>query len=203
MSLAKSFICVLFAISALALVPASAEDAPPAPDGGAKQGGGQGGGGQGGRGNFDPEQFKQRMLDRMKESLGLSDDEMKALQPKIEAVQKLQAQVRGGARGFGGFGGGGGMQRRRGGNGGGGDATPAAPTTPPEPKSESEKKTQELQALVDNKENTDVKAIKAKLQEVREIREKARGDLKKAQDELRELLTPKQEAQLVLMGILE
>jgi len=183
----RSWICsMVLAASSLVLGKAAAEDtAPPAPPppnaGGANAQVGQ-------RRQFDPAQFRQRMLDRIKENLALSDDEMKALQPKIEAVQNLQQQARGG--GFGGFG------RRR-------NQDPAAAAQPaPEPKNDVEKKTQELQALLDNKDS-DSKAIQDKLKELRDLREKAKGDLKKAQDELRELLTPRQEAQLVLMGLLE
>ncbi|MGE5608946.1 MAG: hypothetical protein ACM359_06815, partial [Bacillota bacterium] len=52
--------------------------------GGGRQG--RGGRGQQGAGNFDPAQFRQRMMDRMKERLGASDDEWKVLQPKFEKV---------------------------------------------------------------------------------------------------------------------
>jgi len=142
-------------------------------------------GGGGGR-QFDPEAFRKQMLDRLKERLGVTEDEWKALQPKVEAVQKLvmESRMRGGNM----FG------RRRGGE------DPNQPQ--PEPRNELEKKTRELQALADNKD-ADPKAVKDKMKEIRDLREKAKGDLKKAQDELRELLTPRQEAQLLLMGYLE
>jgi Spy/CpxP family protein refolding chaperone len=173
----------------------SAEDnagvAPPPNNGnGNGAGGGGGNGGGQGRRNFDPAQFRQRMLDRIKEQLGFSDDEMKAIQPKLEAVQNLQQQTRGGM--------GGGFFRRRQQQDGTGNPPPPAP----EPKTDLEKKSQELQTLLDNKDS-DAKAISEKLKELRELREKAKGDLKKAQDELRELLTPRQEAQLVMMGLLD
>ena len=135
---------------------------------------------------FDPEQMRQRMLDRTKETLGVTDDEWKALQPKIEAVQKLamDSRMRGGSM----FG------RRRGGE----DANQPQP----EPRNELEKKTRELQALAD-KMDADPMAVKEKLKEVRDLRDKGKADLKKAQDELRELLTPRQEALMVLMGLLD
>src|SRR5689334_15110354 len=57
-----------------------------------------GGGGRGGR-NFDPAQMRQRMEERLKEALGTSDEEFKALQPKIENVMKARRD----ASGFGGF----------------------------------------------------------------------------------------------------
>ena len=45
--------------------------------------------------------------------------------------------------------------------------------------------------------------IKAKLTALRGAREKAKQNLIKAQQELREVLTLKQEAQLVMMGMLD
>lgn len=151
---------------------ATAEDAPAAPPPGRQQ--------------WDPEQMRQRMLDRIKESLAPSDEEWKVLQPKIESVQKLAMQARtGGGAMFG---------RRRNNN--------APPPENAAPKTDLEKKVQELQTLIDNKES-DPKVMKTKMQEVRDVRDKAKVDLKKAQEDLRELLTPKQEAQLMLMGMLE
>src|SRR5882724_3741987 len=82
--------------------------ATPPNNGGNNQGGNnQQGGGRGNRGggNFDPAAFQQRMLDGIKTSLGVNDDEWKALQPKIEAVTKAQRDARTGG-GFGNFGGG-------------------------------------------------------------------------------------------------
>jgi Spy/CpxP family protein refolding chaperone len=166
-------------------------DAPPAA-------GGQGGGGN--RRQFDPEEFRKRMQERMKENLGVNDDEWKALQPKIDAVQKAQAATRGGGFGrmFGGGGGGG--NRNRGGNNPQNAPQAEDPNAPP--KSEVEKKHTALQTLADKKD-ADEKAVKDALKEYRDARDKSKVDLKKAQDELKELLTPRQEAQLVLMGLLE
>src|SRR5689334_15173086 len=72
-----------------------------------------------GRGNFDPAQFRQRMLDDLKERLEVTNDsEWKLISERIEKVMDAQRETRMG--GFGGFGRGGG--RRGGGdNGGGGD----------------------------------------------------------------------------------
>ena len=66
----------------------------------------------GGRGNFDPAQMRERMMTRIKEQLGATDDEWKAIEPKVDKVMTAQRESRGGF-GFGGFGGG------RGGPGGG------------------------------------------------------------------------------------
>jgi Spy/CpxP family protein refolding chaperone len=174
---------------------------------------GQGGQGQP-RGNFDPEQFRQRIAERMKEVMGASDDEWSVIQPKLDKVMQLQRQSasgRGmgalfgrGGRGPGGGGPGGGDRgpgggdrgdrgdRQRGGPGGlfGGDEnSPVALAS------------RELQKSVENNAGAD--ELKARLTALREARTKAREELTKAQHELRELLTTKQEAALVMMGMLE
>src|SRR5262245_28244140 len=71
-------------------------------------GGGQGGqGGQGGPPpDFNPQAMRQRMMDRMKERLGATDDEWKVLSPKIEKVMSVQRDLRGGGGPGGMFGGG-------------------------------------------------------------------------------------------------
>lgn len=156
--------------------------------------GGQGGNRQ--RGNFDPEQMRQRIMERLKETLAPSDDEWKVLQPKIEAVQKAQAEAR--TMGFGGMRGRGRGQGPQTGIPAGGAEAPAQR----EPRNDLERKSQELSALLEKKDS-DPKTITDKLQELRDTREKARAALKKAQDELKELLTPQQEARLVMMGMLD
>jgi Spy/CpxP family protein refolding chaperone len=160
--------------------------APGAQAGGAggNQGGGQGGGGRGGRGNFDPAQMRQAMMDRIKESLGASDEDWKILQPKIEKVTTLQAQVRSGSM----FGG------RRGGPGGGDGG--GVPTN------DVDAKAQELRTVLDKKDATN-DDLAQKVTALRTAREKARTEIAKAQMALRETLTPRQEAQLVLVGILD
>jgi Spy/CpxP family protein refolding chaperone len=65
-----------------------------------------------------------------------------------------------------------------------------------------EKKSQALQTLLDNKQ-AKPEAVAASLKAYRDARAKTRQDLAKAQQELRDLLTVRQEAQLVTMGILE
>ncbi|MCY2954368.1 MAG: hypothetical protein NTU53_20750 [Planctomycetota bacterium] len=148
----------------------------------AQAAGGGGGGGRGNRGggNFDPAQMRQRMMDRMKEQLGATDDEWKVLMPKIEKVMQAQRDSRGG--GFGGMGG-------RGGRGGNDQA----------PETAIGKAAQDLRTTLENK---DAKAdeISAKLKAYREARESAQQALAQAQKELKEVLTLRQEAILVLDG---
>ena len=150
--------------------------------------GGQGGpggdrgdrGGRGGRGNFDPEEFRQRIADRMKEQFGFSDAEFKAIQPLIEDVQTKQREVRSGGRGFGGFGGFGGRGGGRGGDRDGGDPAYEA-----------------LQKAIESGNN-----IEAKLKAFRDARAKKEAALKKSQDTLKSVLTIKQEAVAVTMGLI-
>jgi hypothetical protein len=65
-----------------------------------------------------------------------------------------------------------------------------------------EQKSRDLRASLENKE-AKPEELKAKLAAYREARQKAKADLTKAQEELRELLTVRQEAVLVMMGTLE
>ena len=150
---------------------------------------------RGDRPQRDPEQMRQRMEQfrqeastRMRESLGMNEDEWKAIQPKIEKVSTLSRQSRGGMFG--------GMRRGRGG------APDAAPRPTDQPQSDVEKKTTELQTLLPNKEASPDQ-IKAALKGLREARAKAADELTAARKELREALTLRQEAQLVLMGLLD
>ena len=159
--------------------------------------------GERGRGNFDPAAFREQMNQRTRERLGASEEEWKVLQPRIEKVQTAQRNYSSGGRGGfgGGFGGGPGGPggRTRGGNGGG-DAQPAAATTTPE--SPVAKAAAELRTVTENKEAA-AADVKAKLDAYRAARAKAKEELAAAQKELTELLTPKQEAVLVSMGMLD
>jgi hypothetical protein len=161
-------------------VPAIAQPQPGQP----AQPGQPGAGGGGGRAGF-----QQRMNDQLKQQLGVTDEEFTALQPKIEAVTTAQRATRGGGM----FGGGGG---RRGQNGGGAAGTPPADATPTQAASA------ELKTTLDNKE-AKPEEIKAKLAALRDARAKAKEALVKAQTELQGLLTQRQEAVLVNMGILD
>ena len=140
-----------------------------------------GGGGPGG----NPQQFRQRMEDRLKADLGVTDDEWKALQPRVEKVMELQRASF--VRGFG--------RRGRGGNGGDPNQS-LAPSTPVQAKA------QDLQKVLDNKD-AKPEEIKAALQALRDVRTQAREDLTKAQSDLRDLLTTRQESVLVMAGLLE
>jgi 8-oxo-dGTP pyrophosphatase MutT (NUDIX family) len=151
----------------------------------------------GGRGNFDPAQMRERMMNRIKEQLGATDDEWKAIQPKVDKVMTAQRESRGRRRLWrirrrGGGGGGGGA----GGGGGGGGGADQQPTTA------VGKASQDLRTTLDNKDAAP-ETIAKKLAALREAREKARKDVADAQKELKEILTQRQEAVLVINGMLE
>jgi hypothetical protein len=137
---------------------------------------------EGGRGGFNRDEWRQRMTQRLKEDLAVSDDEWKVLEPRIEKVRNAQMQARGG------FG--------RGGPGGreGGASD--------QPQSALAKASQDLRTALDDKSST-TEVVKARLEALRQARTKAREDLAAAQKELRELLSVKQEAYLVMTGMLE
>jgi len=139
---------------------------------------------------FDPAQFRERMMNNIKERLGATDDEWKVISPKVEKVMTAQRDARGGGGGFGGFGGGGG---RRGGGGGGADQQPTT---------ETGKASAELRTALENKD-TPADDIAKKLAAYREARDKGRAQLLAAQKELKEILTQRQEAVMVNMGMLE
>jgi hypothetical protein len=191
---------------------AAAQQQPGDRGGGRGNRGGPGGGG-GGDGTDRMAEFRQRMSDRIKEAMGATDAEWQVLQPKIEKIQTLQlaAATRGmggmfggggggrGGPGGGGPGGGGAGGGAAGGGGGGftrGDGGSDANASP------VQQKTRDLQASIDNKD-AKPEELKAKLAALREAKQKAKADLAKAQDELRELLTIRQEAVLVMMNTLE
>jgi peptidoglycan hydrolase CwlO-like protein len=169
--------------------------AAPAGEGGGRRGGAGGGPAGGPRQGqrFNREEMQRMMAERLKETLEVSDEEWTVFEPRITKVLTLSQQS-------GGFGGMGMMMRgRRGGFGQGapgGDAQAQQQELTP-----VEKSTQELQTLLDNKD-AKPEEIKAKLTTYRDAREKARQELVKAQKELREIVSVRQEAQLVLMGLL-
>lgn len=149
-------------------------------------GGGPGGPGGGGRGNWDPAQIRQRMMEGLKEQLKPSDEEWQVLQPKIEAVLAAQRSARAGGMGmmWGGRGGGGREGR------GGGDDT------------ELGRASRELRTLLQS-DGADAKDIAARLEAYRAARAKAEEQLKTARAELKDLVTQRQEAVLVMATLLE
>jgi hypothetical protein len=143
---------------------------------------------------------KQRQK-QLQEELGATDEEWKALGPKIEKVRTLSRLV----GDDGGAGAPGGMPGGMFGGGPGGIAGRASLMRNLDPNAQPadiEKKSQALQTLLDNKQ-AKPEAVVASLKAYRDARVKTKQDLAKAQQELKDLLTVRQEAQLVTMGILE
>jgi Spy/CpxP family protein refolding chaperone len=157
--------------------------------GGGNGGGGNGGGGGGGRrggggggGNFDPAQMQQRMMDRYRQDLNFTNDaEWSAVQPLVQKVMDARMAV-----GRGGFGRGG----RGGGQGGGGGGFGQ-----PNPERDALQK-----AIDDNAPAGQIKDLLAKYQASQKARQ---AKLVAAQADLRKVLTPTQEAQATLSGLLD
>lgn len=157
-------------------------------------------GGEGRRGNFDPEQMRQRMMERYKEVLEIkSDDEWKVIEPRIQKITEARREVGFGGGGFrmfaGGPGGPGG--RRGGGDGAQGDNQERRRNFGPQPSAAA----QDLQKALDAKASSET--IKAKLAAYREERQQKQAKLDAAQDELKKVLNLKQEAAAVLAGLLD
>ena len=141
------------------------------------------------------ERFRQRASERMQEALGVENDkEWKVMYAQIEKVQGLQRDAQaGGMRGM--------MERfgRRGGRVGGRRGMPDVPEAE---QTNVQKKTQALRTLLEN-EQAKPAEIKSALDEFRKAREKSRQELAAARKSLREIVALRQEAQLVLMGVLD
>lgn len=151
-----------------------------------------GGGGGGGRGNFDPAQFQQRMMDRVRDELEFTNDaDWSAVQPLVQKVFDAQRDLRSGQMA--------GMRmmfRRPGSqpddNGrrqrfGGFMGQPSAEYTA-------------LQDAINN--NAPASQIKDLLARYSASQKAKEDKLKSSQDALRAVLDVKQEAEATLMGLL-
>ena len=143
------------------------------------RGGDRGGRDRGQRGEWDRSQIMDRIMDRYRENLGFSVAEWKVVQPKVQAVMDNRISGASGMMSM--FGG---SRRGRGGD----SSTEKTPTS-------------ELRDLLE-KEDASKGDIKAKLAAYRADRKAREAKLKKAQEDLRQFLTIKQEAQAVLAGLL-
>jgi hypothetical protein len=153
------------------------------------------------RGGFnpDPGAMQQRMMEFMKTRLGITDDaEWAIIEPRLSKVMTLSRSASNMGGMMRGMMGRGGMDRggRRRPDIAGRQDTLEAADDPVQKASDS------LQETLDKTDAT-AEEIKTKLQAFREAREKAQQDLAKARQELRDVLTLRQEAQLVLMGMLD
>lgn len=186
-------------VSVMGLVVASQSLSQPR-QGGQRQGvqggpeGRQGMQGRPGGPQFDPAQMRQMMEQRMKEMLGATDEEWKVLGPRVMKVQELTRQSAGGGPGM--------MFGPMGRRGPGGDRPGGRGMGINRELTEVEKIQQELQTTLEDTAATPDQ-IKQQVTKLRAAREKARQELAKAQQDLRQVLTVRQEAQLILMGMLD
>jgi hypothetical protein len=179
---------LVLSIAAITLIAAAVAIAaePPAGGPGERPGGGpQGGPGMregGPRGNrpqMNPEEMQKRRMDQIKSTLQMTDEKWKAVEPLLQKVMTLSMELRGGGR--------------RGPNAEQNAATPA---------SEIATKTNELRTLMGDAAATD-DAVKAKLAELTAAKDKVKAALAAARTDLCKALTVKQQANLVLTGILD
>ena len=135
-----------------------------------------------GNGGDRAEQFRQKMNEFLKTALKASDDEWAIIQPLLEKVQAKQRETIMSRFNFPGG--------RRGGDRPGRPERPAAPEV------------DALKAALEA-EGTSPADIKTRLEAVRAARKKALTELDQAREDLRKVLTQRQEATLVMVGILE
>jgi hypothetical protein len=149
----------------------------------------QGQGRRGGRGNFDPAEFQQRMMDNVKDRLAFTNDtEWAAVQPLVQKVFDTRRDV--------GFAGMNMLRAGRGGNGGGGDDQRQRRNAFNQPTPEADS----LQKALDDK--APAAQVKAALEKYRSVHKDKQAKLEAAQEDLRKVLTSRQEAQAVLLGLL-
>jgi hypothetical protein len=131
-----------------------------------------------------------RYMERLRQQLGASEEEWKVLEPKVDKLLQAQQEVRAGIRGIGG-----------GGIGGGGRGGGFLGANSGEPSEVEEA----ASALREAARDPDVPARDTALvlKDYRSAREKARRRVADAQRELRDLLTQRQEAILLMNGLLE
>ncbi len=176
-------------------------------------------------GNFDPAQMRQRMLERLREQLEVKDDaEWNLLSQRIQKVMEARRAL-GGPGGPGGFGmmGPGGPPPRTDGaapgqdgpppggpdqpggpdvaGGPGGQGGPGGPGGPGGFNRTSSPEVEALRKAVEAKAST--AELKAKLAEVRAARQQKEADLTKAQEDLKQLLSVRQEAVAVMFGLVK
>jgi hypothetical protein len=153
--------------------------------------------------NFDPQQIQQtlqkRIMDNLRQQLAITNDaEWTVIEERLSKVSQMRTEstlstsmgLLGGMRSNA-TGRGGGM----GGMGGMGGLAGLMGLASSDPALES------LQQSVDN--NAPKAQLKQALEELREKRKQKQADLAKAQDDLRSILTTRQEAILVLAGMLD
>ncbi len=141
------------------------------------------------------EEFRQKMAERLKTSMKVTDDEWTVIQPLIEKVTTKMREAGGGRGGppRGGdprSGGGGGTPGGGSSSSGGGD------------RSSGSMERDALRTALEN-ESASPEELKAKLTALRDSRKKAIAEVEVLREDLKKVLTVRQEALLVSYGILE
>ncbi len=129
---------------------------------------------------FDPVKMRQRIEARLKESLGVTQEEWKVLQPKIAKLRDAQKLSQIGFVGRGSY----------------------LPSTDAAMQGPVAVAVRELQGTVERKDSTP-EQIKVKLQALQDARAKADADVVAAEAEVKALLNARQEAVMVSQGLLD
>jgi len=197
-----SIVCVVLMTWSL-----GASATPPA--GGQSSGGGGRTGYSGGPGS-DPLRFRQLTMNGVREKLGVDEEQWKSLWPKIEKVMEAQQNARTGAgmsftsgtmvkgtppanSAVGGAG-------QRGQSGGGGPG-PGAPGSVANVDTPAGRAMQMIRAALEQAAGEE--ELLERVAAMRVARDAARAELVAAQKELHDACTPRQEAVLLTMGLLE
>lgn len=158
--------------------------------------GGPGGGGPGGFGgpggmSFDPTRIQDMLLEQIKVELKLTDEEWLVIKPLLADILKIQmSQI---SQGFMG-----GMRRGGQGAGGPGQGVPSMPGMAGQQFPEAD-----ALSTVLSQDAATSDEIKARLEAYRAALKKKQDALKAAREKLRPILTLRQEAQLVVRGMLD
>jgi len=152
--------------------------------------------------NMDPEEIQkmiqQRLMETLRERLEVTDDaEWKIIEERLAKVTQARMATMsdgGGMMGFGGMGGRGGFGPGGGGPPGGGRGIQSI-FGQPSPESQA------LQQAIDSKASA--AEIKSRLAKFQAARKEKLANLTKAQNELCQVLTPRQEAIAALMGLVD
>lgn len=140
--------------------------------------------------DINPEQMQKMMSERLQKTLNISDEEWTVIGPKVMKVVTLSFQSRGNPMRM--------MMGRS-----------DVPGRPPRDRMPgnlqsgvADKSMQELQKLLEDK-NTAPEKIKQQITKIRKEKDKSQKELAEAKKDLRELLTVRQEATLISMGLLD
>ena len=141
--------------------------------------------------------FQERMVEMVKSQLGATDKEWAVIEPRLTKVMTLSRDIN--QRGMG-------MMRRgrRGDERGdrGERGRQQASQANQSEQSELQKVTNALQEVLD-KSDSSSDEVKAKLLALRNAKEKTKQELAKAQQDLKQILSVRQEAKLVMLGFLD